>query len=46
MDPRFKNKLHAENIWERVKLAAVMAQNKVLLFSFTQTHAHGEQCIL
>jgi len=46
MDPRFKNKLHADNIWERVKLAAVMAQNKVLLFSFTQTHAHGEQCIL
>ncbi|CAM4580989.1 unnamed protein product [Leuciscus chuanchicus] len=28
MDPRFKNKLLADNIWERVKLAAVMAQKK------------------
>lgn len=41
MDPRFKNKLLADNIWERVKLAAVMAQNKVLLRYFhTHTHTH------
>ncbi|KAK9977151.1 hypothetical protein ABG768_018972, partial [Culter alburnus] len=49
MDPRFKSKLLADNIWERVKQAAVMAQNKVFLFSFTQTHiqrhAHREACI-